>query len=106
MYKVVTFFKDIQDKDHVYFVGDEYPRVGKEVSKERLAELSSSNNKMGKPLIVAVGEEPVKNAITKESIEGMTSSEIRKLAIQEQIEDVHNMTARELKEAVIAKLKL
>jgi hypothetical protein len=53
MFRVVHAFADLTDNNHVYKVGDEFPREGAEVSKERAAELKSSNNKIGKPLIVA-----------------------------------------------------
>lgn len=51
MYKVIKYFTDLQDDNHPYNVGDDYPREGLEVTKERIAELSSSNNKRGEPLI-------------------------------------------------------
>ncbi len=51
MYKVIKYFTDLQDDNHPYNVGDDYPREGLKVTKERIAELSSSNNKRGKPLI-------------------------------------------------------
>ena len=51
MYKVIKFFTDLQDNDHPYDVGEPFPREGMEVSKERLAELSGSDNKRGEPLI-------------------------------------------------------
>ncbi len=60
MYKVIKFFTDIQDHDHAYRVGDEFPRRGLTVSEERLAALASSANKRGIPLIEKIGEpEPV-----------------------------------------------
>lgn len=57
MYKVIEFFTDLQDNNHPYNVGDEFPRKGLTVSEERLAELAGKDNKQGKPLIV---EEKVK----------------------------------------------
>lgn len=57
MYKVIKFFTDLQDNNFPYKAGDIYPRQGLKVSKERLAELSSSENKQGEPLIVLI-EEP------------------------------------------------
>lgn len=58
MYKVVNLFMDIQDNNCLYHPGDEFPRAGLEVSEERKKELSSSNNRQGRPLIV--WEEPKK----------------------------------------------
>lgn len=54
MYKVVKAFADLQDKEHLYGVGDEYPRAGLEVSKNRIAELEGANNLQGVPLIEKV----------------------------------------------------
>ena len=45
MYKVIRFFTDLQDNDYPYNEGDIFPRDGLSVSKERLVELSSTNNK-------------------------------------------------------------
>ncbi len=55
MYKVVIDFADLQDGDHVYHVGDIFPRDGAEASEERIAELASADNRRGVVLI-----EPVK----------------------------------------------
>lgn len=54
MYKVVIDFADLHDKQHIYRAGDSFPRSGYEVSDERLKELSSSANRLGKPLISKV----------------------------------------------------
>ena len=54
MYKVVKAFADLQDNKHMYAVGDTFPRGGVEVSKERVAELASTNNKCGTILIERV----------------------------------------------------
>ena len=56
MFKVIKFFTDIQDHDHAYRVGDEFPRKGLTVSEARLAELASASNKRGIPLIEKIGE--------------------------------------------------
>lgn len=60
-YIVVKFFTDLQDNKHPYGVGDVFPRAGLDVSDERLAELSGSNNRQGVPLI-KLEPEPVKKA--------------------------------------------
>lgn len=56
MYKVIHKFADAQDKNYIYEIGDTYPREGKKVSKERLAELASDTNKVRMPLIEAVAK--------------------------------------------------
>lgn len=59
MYKVVLSFTDLQDDNHVYLVGDSFPRKGVEISDKRIAELSSNKNKRGIALIEKV-EKPDK----------------------------------------------
>ena len=49
MFKVIHEFLDLQDNSKYYGVGDTFPVRGK--SKERLKELSTSENKIGVPLI-------------------------------------------------------
>lgn len=51
MYRVICAFADITDNNHVYSVGDEFPRDGAVVSDARLKELSTTANRIGKPLI-------------------------------------------------------
>ena len=63
-YKVIHFFNDLQDFNHAYHVGDVYPRMGVRVSDARIAELASSKNKQGKPLIDWVGDKEKDFVIT------------------------------------------
>lgn len=60
MYKVIEFFADLQDNNHEYNVGDTFPRVGVEVSEERIAELAGRQNKRGVPLIKEVKDKKKK----------------------------------------------
>lgn len=55
-YEVIEMFTDLQDGEHLYNVGDEYPRTGYKPSTKRIDELSGANNKRGKPLIEVVQE--------------------------------------------------
>jgi hypothetical protein len=48
---VIKKFTDLQDGNHVYNVGDVYPREGYTPSEERIAELASDKNRQGTPLI-------------------------------------------------------
>ena len=59
MYKVIKYFTDLQDGKYAYNVGDEFPHDGKEVSPERLKELSTKKNKRGVALIEEVKDEPL-----------------------------------------------
>lgn len=51
MCKVIKKFTDLQDGNHVYNVGDTYPREGYTPSEERIAELAGDKNKQGTPLV-------------------------------------------------------
>jgi hypothetical protein len=55
-YKVIRAFRDRENDHRVYRKGDTFPAKGK-VSKERVSELLSSENKVGKPLIEQLGVE-------------------------------------------------
>ena len=44
-YRVVEMFTDLQDNNYKYEVGSTFPRKGKRVTKKRLQELSTVNNK-------------------------------------------------------------
>lgn len=50
-YVVVHDFKDLEDNGAIYFKGDKYPRKSIQVDDERIQELLSTNNKIGKQLI-------------------------------------------------------
>lgn len=54
-YIVVKDFKDLQDNNHIYRVGDTYPRKGKSL-KKRIEELSTTANKRKEILIKEVDE--------------------------------------------------
>jgi hypothetical protein len=56
-YKVIKHFTDMQDGNHAYNVGDEYPRNGVKVLASRYKELASSKNRQGVPLIEEIPEE-------------------------------------------------
>lgn len=57
MYRVVELFHDLQDKRYCYKPGDPYPREGIKVTKKRIAELASTNNKRGIVLIEKVKDD-------------------------------------------------
>lgn len=56
-HEVIFPFRDVQDKGksfpngRVYAIGDKYPATKRKVSEERIAELSSTSNKIGRQLI-------------------------------------------------------
>ena len=59
-YEVIAPFKDLEDKlksqpsGREYKKGDSFPATKREVSEERLEELSTKNNKLGYPVIKKV----------------------------------------------------
>jgi len=67
MFRVVVAFADMQDEHHVYSVGDTFPRTGKKVSKERVNELVSGRNQIGKPLIEEVAEKTETKEVAKKA---------------------------------------
>lgn len=62
-YRVIKAFHDLRDNNHPYKVGEMFPRLGTEVSKERAAELLGANNRQGVPLIEKVVKKKVKRGV-------------------------------------------
>lgn len=71
MFRVVKLFTDLQDDNHKYEVGDEYPRLGLNPSLARIEELKSASNRQGVPLI----EEIADLEADKESVEEVQAEE-------------------------------
>jgi hypothetical protein len=71
MFKVVLPFFDLQDGNREYHPGDTFPRDGLKVSTARLAELASSNNRRGFPVIEEVKEQeeakPTRKRVKKDA---------------------------------------
>ncbi|UXU51807.1 hypothetical protein [Staphylococcus arlettae] len=56
-YEVIANFRDGEDKNKLYEVGDTYPKPSnKKVSKSRIESLSSKDNPIGKPFIKEIEE--------------------------------------------------
>ncbi len=51
MFKVIKEFRDLKDNNYIYRINDIYPYDNKEVSSERIQELASKKNLIGKNLI-------------------------------------------------------
>lgn len=67
MFIVINAFLDLQDAEHLYDVGDVYPRDGVEPSEERIKELLGSDNRQGQSLIKAVKTAPADTKLEVES---------------------------------------
>ena len=117
-YKVIHYFTDLQDFNHPYKVGDVFPRLGLNVTDDRLKELSSKNNKQGKPLIKKVEDakkddfskymnppiEKTEVAYTKTEINRMSTADLKELAKENGLED--GLNGAEIKKALIDKFRL
>lgn len=93
MYEVIRDFTDLQDDEYPYSVGDIFPHDGLEVSKERLSELSGSNNLQRKPLIKKIEQKQY----TKTEVNRMSTAELQNLAAAEGIENAFETSGSELK---------
>lgn len=110
-YVVIHYFTDLQDNNHPYKVGDKFPRLGKDVSEERLKELSGAFNKQRKPLIKFVEDKPVsseeeKKTYKKSDIFRMSMAELQELAASEGIKNAKEITGSELKTILVKHFNL
>lgn len=113
-YKVIHFFTDLQDNNHPYKVGDSFPRLGKDVSANRINELATDKNKQKKPLIAYVEDEKkvekkesaTASQFTKTEINRMPIHELKALASANGIDGWKDMTGAELKKKLIEKFNL
>jgi hypothetical protein len=83
-YEVVYRFKDLQDNNYIYKVGEIYPREGLEPTKKRIKELSTEKNKIGKVLIRKIEEE------TEETENPENDEEITEELKEEETEETEN----------------
>ena len=67
MFTVLSEFADLQDGNHIYCVGDEYPRKGYSPTDERVDELSTGKNLLHKPLIQKVENEVIPHEVEESS---------------------------------------
>lgn len=75
IFKAIRAFKDLQDSNRIYNVGDVFPRKGKEVSHERLTDLSTDNNLQKQPVI-----EGIEDVSERPTYSDMKVSELKKIA--------------------------
>lgn len=75
MFIVINAFLDLKDNEHLYEVGDAYPRDGIEPSEERIKELLGSDNLQGQPMIKAVKTVPVDVKSEETAVDGEPSKD-------------------------------
>ena len=118
-HKVIHQFTDLQDFNHLYNVGDVFPRSGKSVSQTRLNELACGANKLKKPLIKDMSsdfskymnppkkvEGERKQTYTKTEINRMPIIDLRLLAEGSGIDNAQQLTGAEIKRLLIEKFGL
>lgn len=66
-YIVLERFADLQDGKRIYDAGETFPRVGLEVSEDRLVELAGGSNNAQRPLIKEVTTHEAKAEIKAET---------------------------------------
>lgn len=112
-YKVIHRFADLQDFNHLYNVGDLFPRIGMKVSQARIDELASSKNKLKTPLIELENDkkiddfsqymnEPVETnglEYTKTEINRMSTADLKELAEKNGLDN--SLSGAELKKLLI-----
>lgn len=79
-YRAIMNFNDLQDNNHLYKTGSEYPRDGLAVSEKRIQELLGGNNKQKRPVIEEYDEEVPFEPYTAKQLSSMTIAQIEQLA--------------------------
>ena len=65
MFRVVCDFHDLTDDNRHYGPGDSFPRPGLDVAPDRIAELTGTGNRLGRPVIEEIADAPPKPATKK-----------------------------------------
>ena len=112
-YKVIHRFTDLQDFNHLYNVGDAFPRIGMKVSQSRIDELASGKNKLKTPLIelekdkkiddfsqyMNEPEETKEAEYTRTEINRMSTADLKELAEKNGLDN--SLSGAELKKLLI-----
>lgn len=112
-YKVIHRFTDLQDFNHLYNVGDLFPRIGMKVSQSRIDELASSKNKLKTPLIELEKDKKIDDfsqymnetvetnglEYTKTEINRMSTADLKELAEKNGLDN--SLSGAELKKLLI-----
>ena len=112
-YKVIHRFTDLQDFNHLYNVGDLFPRIGMKVSQSRIDELAGSKNKLKTPLIELEKDKKIDDfsqymnepaetnglEYTKTEINRMSTADLKELAEKNGLDN--SLSGAELKKLLI-----
>lgn len=99
IFKVIKAFKDLQNSNLIYNVGDVFPREGKEVSRKRLNDLSTDNNLQKQPVIESIeSTEDVHERPNYSDMKDMKVSELKKIAKERALNGYSDMKKAELVE--------
>lgn len=95
MYIVIEEFNDLEDNHHKYVVNDIYPYEKKEICSERLAELSSENNKLKRVLIkkISLNEMSVEQLVSYAKREKI---DLKEIILNELSQNQNNNSLKEL----------
>ncbi|MGM7689767.1 Rho termination factor N-terminal domain-containing protein [Staphylococcus felis] len=88
LYRVITRFKDADDDNYLYEVGDLYPREGYYPTEKRIVELSTTNNRRN-----VVGIESIR-------LNDLKVTELKEIAKKLEIADYSSLKKSELIEAI------
>lgn len=121
-YRVIEAFVDLLDDNHLYQVGDTFPRPGKDVTLSRINELASADNKLGMPLIkfadkaakvekkvekkeVSLEEKVKSSGLTKTDINRMSTAELQEVAKNFDVKDAEEMSGNQIKKMLNSALE-
>ena len=121
-YRVIEAFVDLLDDNHLYQVGDIFPRPGKDVTLSRINELASADNKLGTPLIkladkatkvekkvekkeVSLEEKVKSSGLTKTDINRMSTAELQEVAKNFDVRDAEEMSGNQIKKMLNSALE-
>lgn len=114
-YRVIEAFVDLLDNNHLYRVGDVYPRSGMDVTLARINELASANNRLGMPLIkladkvkkvekkvekkeeLSLSDKVKSSGLTKSDINRMTTAELQEVAKNFGVKEAEEMSGNQIK---------
>lgn len=99
-YKVIYPFLDAKDGNHLYEVGDKYPRpaMNGEISAARFAELAGDKNLLKRPLIAEVGKVEVEKPVEKKKAKAKDEKPVEETPAKEEAPKVDEEKVKDVPE--------